>query len=454
MRRPSHQKTSPRTLALPGFVVSGLSKMRGLMGSAVSFERVQMGPYRRSPLLVLETRAFEVSHSNACSARRGECFSPLKTPEPCCAVARYLNAFKWQLAASMPSLRLSVAQPITGCASTPLDGGRSEFPRDHTLERFARRRGRFARCRGMELVCWRRRWQLTTEWLELQPLQVARIKTTSARELALASGPVLESWNVDLPIALENSSATLRPLSCCCAHSIVTSGSYSSCFALQSAVVETHRLRIPINVGQARSGNALRDGAASSVSATALCTTTALDTASSRIEAPLQFVFRPESIVDRRCAERDHGHRGHDCRAANAVGRTTRAAQATAWPRLSDSSRSSIGDLDVLPQAEALSCDSSERPPGALCARTFSISCVRCQLTLRAWATTPARTPRSHRPHRSSPQRAHTRRPAHPFERVQMRARAHPIYLVGRTPAPAKTYGSVATGGTPMHRLK
>src|SRR5690242_1330546 len=102
MRRPPNQKTSPRTLALPGFVVSGLSKMQGLMGSVVSFERVQMSPYQRSPLFSLRSGLFEDCHSNVEDALAPRSFDPSQRLEAEPRYAPDLNAFKRPLPGSMP----------------------------------------------------------------------------------------------------------------------------------------------------------------------------------------------------------------------------------------------------------------------------------------------------------------------------------------------------------------
>jgi hypothetical protein len=92
MRRPLLQKTSPRTLALPGFVVSGPSKMRGLRCSGVSFERVQMvGGWPGS--------------NRWCEGWRSECaegFGGFGGGSVICldgewdAMGGHLNAFKWR----------------------------------------------------------------------------------------------------------------------------------------------------------------------------------------------------------------------------------------------------------------------------------------------------------------------------------------------------------------------
>ena len=242
MRRPSYQKTSPRTLALPGFVVSGISKMRGLMGSAVSFENAfKWDLMPGSPLLLLETGSFEASHSNAGSAPCGRSSARLEDRERIPTGALYLNAFKRQPFASMPSIRRAVEKTIAMGLSTPSDGGRAEFPLDHALRGSSSQRRRLAWCRGMERAYGRRRLRrLMLGSLGQRLSQIPRTQAATTRELISAPHPVLDLWNLDWLIAVEEPSSTERM------------PTWFS-FAAKSAVAERPRLRTPVSPFDARS---------------------------------------------------------------------------------------------------------------------------------------------------------------------------------------------------------
>jgi hypothetical protein len=94
MRRAPTPKTSPRTPALPGFGVSGVCKMRGLIASTVSFERVQMGGCRPELGGGLEAAPTGMSRGLGAvrlgSARDGV----------------HLNAFKWKTSGWVSTLRV------------------------------------------------------------------------------------------------------------------------------------------------------------------------------------------------------------------------------------------------------------------------------------------------------------------------------------------------------------
>jgi hypothetical protein len=411
MRRPSYQKTSPRTLALPGFVVSGISKMRGLMGSAVSFERVQMGPYPGSPLLLLETGPFEASHSNPGSAPCGRSSSRLDDHERTRTGALYLNAFKRQPFAPMPSTRRAVEKTIAMGLSTPIDGGRAESPLDHAPRGPSPQRRPLAGCRGMERA-YGRRLRLMLGPLGQRLSQIPRTQAATTREPIAAPHPVLDLWNIDWLIAIEEPSSTERMPTC-----------FS--FASGSAVAERPRLRTPVRPFEARSADAVRDTAASHFASMSLCTTPDLDTrSSSSIEARLRSVSQ------------------RACTATEAVDRKTRRAHGTGSPRSSDRSRSSSTEADLSAPGEAICRTSSEWLPRAYSAGAIFITCVRLPRKILASMTSLAPAPGLHRPQqRRTLQSVRTRPEANPFERVQMRPRPHPIYRAGRTPARAETSG-------------
>jgi hypothetical protein len=450
MRRPPHQKTSPRTLALPGFVVSGLSKMPGLMGSAVSFERVQMEPYWRSPLLDLPSGSFEASRSNGGTAQRSRSCTRLLDLQPAPTHAPHLNAFKWRPPEPMPSPRIVVERPIaigvtTPTVSTSTDCGRSALPRDHAPRGLSCQPSALAWCRGMEPASGRQRiyqsiftkttapTRLMIDSLGLRLLQITRAEAATAPEFALPSEPVRQLWNPNLPIVVEDlclrrgltSCATLRLLTRCP-------------FASQSAVIVNHLLRPPIGLCRARFADPLRDAAASPISATALRTTTALDTASGSVEAHLQFILQ-----------------GCACRAPNARGGKTWVARDAAWPRLSDSPGSSalnatsfiqsrhVSDAFLSTLVDEFCRPSSECLPRPHCARTAGGTCASRPANRDPSLSDPGRwqtkaTPpatlmltrgpglrRPEHPSLSSPQGADARPRGHPFERVQMSSRSH-----------------------------
>ena len=423
MRRPAYQKTSPRTLALPGFVVSGISKMPGSMGSAVSFERVQMSPYRHSPPGVFHTGSFGTSRSNAGGAQCESSFSRIGHREPVSTVPLHLNAFKRQVSAAMPPLRTPPARPIVFEASPSTNAKGSALLPDHALRRPSRQRWVPTSCRGMERSSGRRICRLMIGAPGVRRLQTSRPQPAAARELMPASEPLLELWNLDLLVAVEAPSSTLRLRT-------------AYCFASQSAIAVCRGLRTPISVRQTGSSDLGRDAVTSSRTSTALCATPDLDTLSGSVKAPLQFVLQ------------------RACSATEIRGHRTRVVRTRLWAGRSDRSRSPPSDDGLLPLSEWIPRGTSDCRPRPCCARTIAASWVIC---LRKAAAPEAPIPSArehHRPYQLTHQGARPRGPTPSFERVQMRARPYPIHPAGRTPAPAETFGHLVTGATPMHRLK
>ena len=458
MRRPPHQKTSPRTLALPGFVVSGISKMRGLMGSVVSFERVQMRPYRCSPLLGLQAASFAPSHSNAGGAPFGKSFSRVEHCEPTTGSELHLNAFKWLLPVSKPSARMTVPQPIAMGPSTPLDGERPEHPRDQTQCGLSCRQRGLAWCRGMERALGQRLSRVTVRLPDSRLSQIARAQAATARELARPSEPVLELWNHNLLTSVDEPAST--PCSGHCLNDLwaILAFSFSDS---HPAVAVRRRVRTPRHIRGARAADHLRSSAASFLSSRMPCTTTDSDTSWS-IEARLQFVSQCASTATTStlgCRTRSQVLGGEcvelrDDHARRLARRHEMGAGSTTWPRPSDESRSSLSDAELSTPGKALCRRSSEWLSRPHSASAIGVSCERPQRKVRASRVPLPSVCGCPRPQPTAHQDARTHHPDRSFERVQMTSRPGPIDPAGRTPAPAATSGHSVTGGTPMHRLK
>jgi hypothetical protein len=417
MRCPPYQKTSPRTLALPGFVVSGVSKMRGSMGSVVSFERVQMRPYEHSSLLPPQARSFEANHSKAGDAQCRKTFSRAEDPKPDPASALHLNSFKWIALGRMLPLRIAVAQLMSMRVALPAFDDPSRFPHDHSPSALSRKRCGVASCRSLERACLRQLCRLTItspDWPHPEP--------------ARAPEPVHDLWNIDLANAVEAPSSTWCALTC-------------SSFAPRSAVAVRRRVRNSVDDYEAPQADPPQ-AAATSCLTSSLCTAADCDTFSDSFEAPplQQFVLRRAG------------------RATETLGRNTRVAPDIDWSRRSDLS---LRPLSLRPLSDAgrsipgaaLYGRSSERLPRQHCARTKGHTWVIWQGKAMASTVPPAsgeELPRQ----QLTRQRLGVGHKANAFERVQMSSRSRPIYPVGRPVAPAETSGHLVTGGTPMHRLK
>lgn len=438
MRRPPHQKTSPRTLALPGFVVSGMSKMRGLMDSVVSFERVQMSPYWRSPLLLSQAGPIEAGRSNAGSAQCPRASSQVRDSEPAPPAALYLNAFKWPPPGSMLWLRMAAAQLTATWVSALPDGSRSALSLEHALRAPCLQRSPLPGCRGMERAFRGQRGERLVGSPALRLLQTTRTRATTTRQLLLASEPTLEQWNLNLPaarigrvadvdcsVAVEEPSPTLWVLAC-------------SSSASQSVVATGRKQRSPISIRKAWLADLLRDAAACPAGATSLCITAGFDPPGCNIEAPLQFIFRRRA-----------------CTVARPLGRTASAARDIARRRSADPSHRRPDDAGLSPLGRRLYRSSPERPLRAHCARSHGAATCECWRRKVTTATAPlASAPGLNRPQELRRPGAPLHHQTHPFERVQMSPRLRPIYPAGRTTAPAATTGHSVIGGTPMHRLK
>jgi len=346
MRCPRHQKTSPQTLALPGFVVSGLSKMRGLMGSIVSFERVQMGLYRRSPLLVPQPASFEASHSKPGRAQYRTSSSRVEQPinrGPTGAL--HLNAFKCEPCASTQPPGTIVAHPTRVHPPTPFDRELSGLLHVHTLRGLSRQRCGPTWCRGMERASWLRIWRLMLDSPGAWLLQIAPTQVANTREFALASEPSF----IELPIEVQGTSSTLRVLTC-------------SYFEPHSDGAMRPRRLNPIRFRKAPSVDHERHEATGFLAHASLYTTTDFDTPSDNVETVLQLALQ------------------RDRKATEAPGREARLARDTDWLRLPDLLRSRLSAMDLQRQITPIYCRRSEarrlRPDYA---RSSGVTCMRSE---------------------------------------------------------------------------
>lgn len=398
MRRPPYQKTSPRTLALPGFVVSGVSKMRGLMDSAISFERVQMRPDVRSSRLGTRTGRFGDGHTNAGDALRMRSSARDENRKP--GSAPHLNAFNWQ--APEPISPLRSALPATNQCRRP--GATDEhFFRGLSLKqpswvwRQARER------EWGPLTC-----QRLLDWSPPQLPRLGRTRTARAGDLVGTPGP--------LP------SSTPRPA--------------TNSLASQSAVAVRGRPELPApSHDPARSSDPGRIIEATSLISCWLCITR-FDTSERRIEAPEQFA-----------SQRNYA-------TANTLRGVTQAARDTAWSRLSDIRRSVLRDSDHAAEGKMLRRRSPEWWARSYCVTPGSVALVRRLRKLIASVPPSSPAPALHGTQQPTIPGARNRRRTPPFERVQMRLRPHPIYPAGHTPVSGEPIGQSVTGGTPMHRPK
>ena len=428
MRRPPNQKTSPRTLALPGFVVSGLSKMQGLRGSVISFERVQMGPYPRSPLWVLQTGSFEVSQSNVEGVRFGRSFSRIENWErsparqlPCdldSLGGLHLNAFKWQLApGSLPPYYLAVAPPIVRWLSKRNEAGHSGLPLQHGSLQAPLHQGRDRRrCRGMKQATGRGASSpraLISDSPAPRPLQITRTQSSTERPLMLAPDAMLDAPTSDLHTVVGTPASTAIAISrhiCSTHHPVI-------CLRLapELTISERSRPRSPIALRETRYGDPGRQVASRSFVSTPLCTTADLNTRSGSTESPRRPV-----PLRAACTARAADTCFHQCKGTFA--RKAQGPPDAAWPRSKDPSGCLPFDAAPPSPCRAIQHRPSEWPSRRHCTRTSSGAFMGPGFIS--------------------------------FERVQMRPRPHPIHPAGRTNAPAETSGHSPIGGTPMHCLK
>src|SRR3569833_1476508 len=188
---------------------------------------------------------------------------------------------------------------------------------------------------------------------------------------------------------------------------------------LESRDARHPRPRSLLRPYEAQCADDLRSAAASSVTPASLCTPLALDTPSGSIEAPLQFVFQ------------------RACTATGTRDRETQTARATAWPPdPADSSSSSLMDAGLPVPGEAIYSRPSECPAQPSCPEaTGGVSCVRRPRKAMSSATVLAPGPRPRCPDQQTREGVRMR-PL--FERVQMRARLHPIHRQAALEAPAE----------------
>jgi len=122
--------------------------------------------------------------------------------------------------------------------------------------------------------------------------------------------------------------------------------------------------------------------------------------------------------------------------------------------RLSQSRAAADAFHEPAAQVDAISSKSSEWLTRHFSARSTAPICVRWRRKATACAAALAPDLELDRPRQPPIPGARSRPQPHPFERVQMRLRAHPISIASRTPAAGELSGHLTTGGTPMHRLK